>query len=582
MDALRAVAYFRMSTGFQEASIPEQREWSLSAAKQHGITIAREFADHGISGSEIESRPGLMALVNFVEAEHAQKRPASVLVAWDLDRLSRASSIRTAAVLDRLMQAGVSRILTAEGWTDLTEDMDLLLLNVKQDLARAGFSKSIAKNVTRNAAERAAKGWLVAGRAPYGYRVRYVKREVKGRMKDCPESLILGEDDAARRESETVRWIFARYATTALSLGELCRELIEMDAPAPHARRGKDGRTIGGKWNRHTVHSILTNRVYLGEKVWGAVRQGKYYQFGADGVESVRGGAGRRRCVNAPPDQQIVVKDAHPALVDPQTFKATQERLRASRWKRTTPQAGGGEWILSGMVYCGCCGGRMIGHTQRHRRGEKTYTYRRYVCRGNFRHGQGTCRSCAGEQDVLVREIVRIIRDAFAGPRLQELQAELERAADRSAVQTEKERHRLTARVASLDRDIAAASERILLVPPDLMQNAATALRKMQVDQQEARHQLARLDAAAEAGEAHEALVREAVSQLLAVEDAIADRSPGEVRDMLSQWVDKVTLHFEPPVARRNGYTRNVLSHIDIDFASQVAYLLPSGATRRC
>src|SRR5262249_29878368 len=152
----------------------------------------------------IEQRQGLMDLIADCEAEHGKKRKIEALVVWDLDRFSRASSIRTAAVLDRLMNAGVTRILTAEGWVDLEEDTDVLLFHVKQDFSRAAFSKSIAKNVARNANERARKGWHVAGRPRYGYRPIYVKKIVNGKEKLSPENLEFDDE----RKVETVRWVF--------------------------------------------------------------------------------------------------------------------------------------------------------------------------------------------------------------------------------------------------------------------------------------------------------------------------------------------------------------------------------------
>src|SRR5262249_21231756 len=132
----RAVAYYRMSTGKQEASIPEQREWAGQACPKQGVEVLTEFTDDGISGSEIDRRPGLMALLRYVE----ERGDVEALVVWDLDRFSRASSIETAAVLHRLMGAGVTSILTPERWYDLENDIDVLLVNVGQDFSRAAYS----------------------------------------------------------------------------------------------------------------------------------------------------------------------------------------------------------------------------------------------------------------------------------------------------------------------------------------------------------------------------------------------------------------------------------------------------------
>ena len=55
-----AVAYYRMSSDKQEASIPEQREAVQAYAKAHGYRIVREYLDEGL----IPKRGTLLALKN--------------------------------------------------------------------------------------------------------------------------------------------------------------------------------------------------------------------------------------------------------------------------------------------------------------------------------------------------------------------------------------------------------------------------------------------------------------------------------------------------------------------------------------
>src|SRR4051812_26296679 len=110
---VRAVAYYRMSTDRQEASIGEQRDWAGGATAKESVQGVAEFQDDGIAGGEIRARGGLMDLLAYCEAR-ADSDPVEAVVCWDADRLSRADSIRTAAVLDRLMSAGVTRLLSQE------------------------------------------------------------------------------------------------------------------------------------------------------------------------------------------------------------------------------------------------------------------------------------------------------------------------------------------------------------------------------------------------------------------------------------------------------------------------------------
>jgi DNA invertase Pin-like site-specific DNA recombinase len=118
------------------------------------------------SSARTRATSGLAALLAYCEARAESDPPAAVVV-WDGDRLSRADSIRTAVVLDRLITAGVSKLLTADGWIDLESDIDRLMFNLKQVLSRAAYSKNLSKNVTRSALRRAQEGRWVCARPPY-------------------------------------------------------------------------------------------------------------------------------------------------------------------------------------------------------------------------------------------------------------------------------------------------------------------------------------------------------------------------------------------------------------------------------
>ena len=74
------------------------------------------------------------------------------------------------------------------------------------------------------------------------------------------------------------------------------------------------------------------------------------------------------------PEDFIVVENVHPAIVDAELFGKVQARLKARFRKHTTPVSGGGDWLLSGLLFCGECGGIMYGATTKHRRAGSTST----------------------------------------------------------------------------------------------------------------------------------------------------------------------------------------------------------------
>jgi site-specific DNA recombinase len=554
--SIRGVSYFRMSTAKQEDSIPEQKEWARRAAKTHGVEILAEFQDDGISGSDIERRTGLSQLLAWCACHDAE-----AILVWDADRLSRADSIKTAAVLNTLMQAGVTRLLTHEGWIDLEDDVDRLLFHIKQDMSRAAYAKSLSRNITRSAIERAKQGLWVAGRPPYAYRIGE------------DGHLALGDPAMV----ETVRWIFRHYASTADSCGDLIRKLIEMKAPPPPPRMRK-GKPWGGKWQRSVINDILSCRHYLGEIGWNVRTQGKYSRVQAEEVTPVKRKGKRRVQMNDPADW-IVTPNAHPAIIDPETFAACQKKLRETcrggKRCRNTPLPGGGDWALSGLLYCGACGGRMMGVTERRKYKDRPLTYRYYCCITNRRQSAGTCRKNAVKQEVVLREVAKLIQESFTDPkRLALLRAEVERQAGQQEGDRQHERERLQTALDELDAQIEQGNQNLARLPADVLDGAITAVRGWKEQREEVARELAKLDAVADVQADYAKHVSEALERVKHLEEIIREAPAEQVRNALAGLVDKITLHFDYGPAYKNGNRRNYLTSLEVALREEAAGLL--------
>src|SRR5262249_46237474 len=204
----RAVAYYRMSTDAQEGSIPAQKDWARKAAPKEGVRVIAEFEDPGIAGGEIEHRPGLQAMLEFCEQRFHSGEAVEAVLVWDPDRLSRADSIATSALLARLRDAGVDRLLTnSDGGVDWADPTHRGLFLLKQDLAGEAYCKGLAGNVLRGQAARAAQGFWMGGPAPYGYRLN------AGRLEINPVT------------GPVVSWLFSAYATGEWSIADLIDRL---------------------------------------------------------------------------------------------------------------------------------------------------------------------------------------------------------------------------------------------------------------------------------------------------------------------------------------------------------------------
>ncbi|OHV45338.1 recombinase [Pseudofrankia sp. BMG5.36] len=85
---------------------------------------------------------------------------------------------------------------------------------------------------------------------------------------------------------------------------------------------------------------------------------------------------------------------SQPPVCDRPTWLRMVRELEArSTAKAATRQPWGAHgWLLTGLVHCGTCGGRLYGHEAAHRRVDGTVVRRyAYQCQANRRHGAGTC-----------------------------------------------------------------------------------------------------------------------------------------------------------------------------------------------
>jgi hypothetical protein len=127
----------------------------------------------------------------------------------------------------------------------------------------------------------------------------------------------------------------------------------------------------------------------------GVSAHGKYHRICEGEVTPVKGGRGRGKIQRNDPTDVIITPNAHPAIIDPDTFAACQKKLAQTRRGgarcRSTPLPGGGDWVLSGLLCCGVCGGRMVGRIERRNYSGKPLVYRHYVCGSSWRKHAGGC-----------------------------------------------------------------------------------------------------------------------------------------------------------------------------------------------
>jgi len=207
------------------------------------------------------------------------------------------------------------------------------------------------------------QGYFRGGTAPYGYRL-----EKQGRMnkRDHEVNEILIDQE----EAVVVRKIFDLYVTKGYGSQRISTYLTEQGILN---RKGSNFTNI-------TIHHMLKNRAYM-----GILRSGET-------------------------ESDIF---PHLQIIDPHTFEAAQNifiQRSADYQERRIPLNTKGGSLLSGNVFCGHCGARLIittnGKKYRRKDGDVTVTPRmRYVCYNKTRHAH----LCDGQTGYTVRKLDAII-----------------------------------------------------------------------------------------------------------------------------------------------------------------------------
>ncbi|MDA8130982.1 MAG: recombinase family protein [Elusimicrobia bacterium] len=313
---MKTALYLRVSTEDQARegySLEVQRETLEAFVKREGHEIYKVYSDDGISGATTR-RPALAALL----ADAKGGKFGLVLVA-KLDRFSR--NLKDLLILvDELCGYGVGFKSAGEPFDTTTSAGKLMF---QQLGSFAEFERNrIAERVFPGMVKGVQKGnWQGSRYAPYGY--AYNK----------PAKLL----ELVESEAEVVRQIYAMYleGKSTLSIGA---------ALTKQGVRNRKGNYFGTK----TIGDILKNPIYTGKIVWNthhydkAKRTPKGYKY-----------------VKNPASEVITAQGRHLPIISAEAF-AQAQKLHAEK-RITIRQAKPGDYLLSGLLFCGNCNHKFVG-----------------------------------------------------------------------------------------------------------------------------------------------------------------------------------------------------------------------------
>jgi site-specific DNA recombinase len=251
---LRVTIYARFSSELQKAtSIEDQVRVARTYAQQQGWTVdeSRIYSDAGISGSSIDGRPGLQALM----AAAAQRPlPFDVLLVDDSSRIARdiADAIR---IIQTLKFFGVRVVYISQHIDSANEQAETLV--AVHGMVDSLYLREGAKKIKRGLAGQHSRGFAT-GAITFGYRSVPVP-DPSGKIDADGRAVLLGKRlEVNPREADAVRQIFEWYAG-AIGVETIVARLNRKSVHGPRGRR----------WRAGTVRTLLRNEKYRGLCIWG-------------------------------------------------------------------------------------------------------------------------------------------------------------------------------------------------------------------------------------------------------------------------------------------------------------------------
>jgi len=320
-----------------------QRETSL----EDQIAVARRYADErrwevlnghiytdaAVSGSSIEGRPGLQALL---AAAKTSPRPFDVVLVDDSSRIARdlADALRT---MQTLKFHGVRVIYISQGIDSASEQADSLI--AMHGLVDSLYLKELAKKTKRGLAGQLERGFVTGGQT-YGYRsvgVPSGKTDVNGNPEFLGKRRVVQEDEAT-----VVRQIF-EWAAGGIGVYTITRRLQE-SVPGPWRR----------PWTQGSIRRILQNEVYLGKLIWGRVNYER------------QPGTNKKVRRLQPPEQWKVIEQPDLRIVSDNLWNRVRDREKVVRAALKGNLARGrlpghqSKYLFSGFLKCGKCGASIV------------------------------------------------------------------------------------------------------------------------------------------------------------------------------------------------------------------------------
>ena len=324
--------YTRVSTAIQVDgfSLDAQKEKLRKYAEFQNYHIFGEYSDEGKSGKNISGRPEFQQMMEDISAG---KDPVDYVLVFKLSRFGR-NAADVLSCLQEMQDYGVNLICVEDG-IDSSKDSGKLMISVLSAVAEIE-RENILVQTMEGRKQKAREGKWNGGFAPYGYK------------------LVDGSLEIAEDEAETIRLIFDKYVNTNMGAGAIAKYLNQHG----YEKKQRQNGTLP-VFSAHFITKVLDNPVYVGKIAFGRRKN-----------EKIPGVRNQYHVVQQ--DEYPIYEGEHEAIISEEDWLVAQKKRSETNGKREKLYSLEHEHILSGILVCPVCGGRMYGNVNRKKKADGT------------------------------------------------------------------------------------------------------------------------------------------------------------------------------------------------------------------
>ncbi|MFP3154677.1 DUF4368 domain-containing protein [Lachnospiraceae bacterium ZAX-1] len=348
------ILYERLSRDDEQSgesmSIANQKSFLEDYANRNGFANWVHRADDGYSGTNF-SRPAWTEVIADIEAGKVQN-----LIAKDSSRLAR-DYLRMGLYREMYRDKGVRLICVNDGVDTDKGDDDFTPF---REIINEWYARDTSRKIRAINGTRTAEGKHVTGAVPYGYL----------HDPDNRQKWIIDTD------AEPIVKRIYQMTIDGKGITQIADTLSAESVLIPSAHWQKVNAGMRSfpeaepyRWSPSMVSNVLKREEYMG---WCVLNK------------TVKENYKSKRRENAPEDR-LVFKDSHPAIVDEEMWNVVQ-RLRDTR--RIPQRIGGEPNPLTGVLYCADCGQKRY-----HKQGKAGSTHKHHdeYCCSSYRHYSRSC-----------------------------------------------------------------------------------------------------------------------------------------------------------------------------------------------